>query len=197
VCYIHFHYVHSLLLGVCWSFHEHVCIFWSFLAQRPRQPPSPPNGSAGPEYSANILCTLTIDTFAYGLRICWYPMCSVPLYSRFIPSDLVSRNLFNQKLISSAGESFPDNLHHRTSHMVALLLLLVEAGFWSWSLSLSGPFFGEIGRCVNSASKRLCFDLTWYINCNHNIKNTQWLACASLREGLCQEWLSVFPWFFR
>jgi len=32
VCSIYFHYVHSLLLGVCLSFPEHNCIFWSFLA---------------------------------------------------------------------------------------------------------------------------------------------------------------------
>ena len=32
VCSIHLHYVNLLLLGVCWSFPEHNCIFWSFLA---------------------------------------------------------------------------------------------------------------------------------------------------------------------
>jgi len=47
VCFVHFYHVHSFF-GVRSSLSgSHNCIFGARLAQRPRQPPSSSNGSAG------------------------------------------------------------------------------------------------------------------------------------------------------
>jgi len=70
MCSIHFHHAHSLLLGVRSPLSEpHNCIFWSFLAsalaQRPRQPPSSPNCSAGTGPSVSLRSTRSCR---YGKR---------------------------------------------------------------------------------------------------------------------------------
>jgi len=54
--FIHFHHAHYLFLVYGRHFLNHVVIFLSFLAhplaERPRQPPSSPNGSAGSVYQS-------------------------------------------------------------------------------------------------------------------------------------------------
>ena len=67
-CFIHFHHVHSLLVGVGYVHHmlNHANVFFVFLAlrliQRPRQPPSSPDGSDG-------IVSKAFDTFDHDARV--------------------------------------------------------------------------------------------------------------------------------